>query len=203
MELDAILGGIQKAGSQQITQIEHDAERQASQTLVKAKKDVEDQKNRILADGKARLNREQALIEQQAVIQSLQIHADARQKLIERILGKVTDHFSDLRKGKDYAGILENLVEETMSSITPSLLKDQKTILHFDPRDETIAKRIVKKYKQSISVKFDIENYGGCTAETEDGLVAVLNTIESRFEHATPYIKQNLSLFLERKYSSS
>ena len=144
MDLDAILSGIQKAGHQQITQIEQEAGQQASLIIEKAKKDVEVQKDRILSDGRARMNREQALIEQQAVIQSLQIHANARQKLIKEILEKATNHFSDLRSDKSYSSILTNLVEETMQSITPSLINNQKVIFHFDPRDEAIAKRIVK-----------------------------------------------------------
>lgn len=202
MDLDAILDGIQKAGHQQIAQIEQDAERQTSQILAKTQKDADFQKNRILADGRARLNREQAMIDQQAVIQALQIHADARQGLIESVLDKAKVHFSKLRDDKDYETILANLVEETMQSITPSLLRQQKVILHFDPRDKKIADRILKKYDQPISVKYDIECFGGCTAETEDGMVFALNTIEDRFEHAAPYIKQNLSIFFERKYSS-
>lgn len=203
MDLDAILDGIQQAGQQQIEQIEHEAERQSSQILAKIQKDADVQKKRILADGHARLNREQALIEQQAVIQSLQIHADARQKLIDSVLKNVTARFSGVRTRKDYEQVLSNLTRETIQSIVPSLMNKQKIILHFDPRDKEIAERIVKKLDETVLTEYDIECSGGCTAETEDGMVSVLNTVESRFEHAKPYVKQKLSLFFERKYSSS
>jgi V/A-type H+-transporting ATPase subunit E len=203
MELNAILDGIKQAGQQQITQIKQEAEQQTSQILAKAQKDADVQKNRILSDGRARLNREQALISQQAMIQSLQIHADARQKLIEAVLKIVEIRFLDLRKQKDYETILANLVAEAMQSIIPSLLPKQKIILHFDPRDKKFAEHIVKQYEQSTSVQYDIECSGGCNAETDDSMVYALNTVESRFEHATPYIRQNLSIFFERKYSSS
>ena len=203
MDLDAILDGIRQAGRQQIEQIENEAERQSSQILAKIQKDADVQKKRILADGHARLNREQALIEQQAVIQSLQIHAGARQKLIDSVLKNVTNRFSGVRLQKDYEQVLANLAKETVQSIVPSLLNMQKIILHFDPRDKEIAERIVKKLDETVSTKYDIECSGGCTAETEDGMVSVLNTVESRFEHAKPYVIQKLSLFFERKYSSS
>lgn len=203
MELDAILDGIKKAGHQQIDQIEHEAERQASEILAKTQKDASVQKNRILVDGRARLNREQALVEQQATIQSLQVHADARQALIEAVLGNVRKRSADVRSRKDYAQILNSLVDETVQSIIPSLIHDQKIILHFDPRDKKVTEKMIKKIDRPVTVNYDIECSGGCTAETEDGMVNVLNTIESRFEHALPYIKQKLSLFFERKYSSS
>ena len=203
MELDAILDGIKKAGQQQIAQIEREADQQASQILGKVQSEAEGQKNRILSDGKARLNREQALISQQAVIQSLQIHADARQKLIESVLEQVEKRFKELRKEKDYEKILAVLVAETMQSITPSLLGKQKIILHFDPRDKKIAEKIIKQYEQPVSIQYDIESSGGCNAETEDNKVFVLNTVESRFKHAAPYIRQDLSIFFERKFASS
>lgn len=202
MELDAILDGIKKAGRQQIDHIEHEAERQTSEILAKTQKDADVQKYRILTDGRARLNREQALIEQQAIIQSLQIHADARQSLIESVLGNVRERSAEIRSRKDYDQILSSLVDETVHSIVPSLIHHQQVILHFDPRDKKIAEKIVKKIDRPVTVNYDIDCSGGCTAETEDGMVNVLNTIESRFEHALPYVKQNLSLFFERKYSS-
>ena len=203
MELDAILDGIKKAGEQQIAQIEREAEQQSSQILGKVQSEAEGQKNRILSDGKTRLNREQALITQQAVIHALQIHADARQTLIEDVLVQVQDRFKELRKDKDYEKVLSNLVAETMQSITPSLLPDQQIVLHFDPRDKKIAERTIEGYEQPISIQYDIECSGGCNAETDDSKVYVLNTVESRFEHAEPYIRQNLSIFFERKYASS
>jgi vacuolar-type H+-ATPase subunit E/Vma4 len=203
MELDAILSGIKSAGQQQVAQIEQDAKQQTSQILSKVKDEAEDQKDRILTDGSTRLHREQALITQQAVIQSLQIHADARQDLIERVVEQAQKRFSGLRKDKNYESILANLVEQTMQSITPSLMPNQKIIFHFDPRDKTKAQRIIKKYKEPISVEYDLDCSGGCNAETDDSKVYVLNTVESRFERAAPYIKQDLSIFFERKYSSS
>ena len=203
MELDAILDGIKKAGQQQIAEIERTAEQQASQILGIVQGEAEGQKNRILSDGKTRLNREQALITQQAVIQSLQIHADARQTLIENVLTQVQDRFKDLRNDKEYEKILTSLVAETMQSITPSLLPGQKIVLHFDNRDQKIAEGIVKQYNQPVMVQYDIKCSGGCNAETDDSKVYVLNTVESRFEHAEPYVRQDLSIFFERKYASS
>jgi vacuolar-type H+-ATPase subunit E/Vma4 len=88
--------------------------------------DANVQRDRILADGKARLNREQALIEQQALIQALQIHADARQSLIEKVMENVKERLPGLRNTKDYERFLDTLVNEALQSLKPSLLKDKK-----------------------------------------------------------------------------
>jgi len=199
MDLEAILEGIRKAGKQQVELIEQDADRQSSEILSKAQADANVQKNRILADGKTRLNREQALIEQQFLIQALQVHADARQSLIEEVLQKVQDRFPEMRNQKDYEVILEDLADEAVHSITPSLFKGQKVVLRFDPRDKKRAEHLIKKYNLPISVRYDLSCSGGCCAESEDGKILAMNTLESRFEHAFPYIKQNLSIFFESK----
>jgi vacuolar-type H+-ATPase subunit E/Vma4 len=72
--------------------------------------------------------------------------------------------------------------------------------LHFDPRDKALAEHIAKKIDMPVSLKFDIECSGGCNAESEDNKIFALNTLESRFEHATPYIKQKLSIYFESKF---
>lgn len=202
MNLDAILDGIKEAGEQEITRIELETGRQTSQITAKIQKDADVQNMRILADGRARLNREQALIGQQATIQALQIHADARQKLIERVLHTVNGRLEKLRENKQYAHVLKTLVDETLQSIQPSLLPGQKLVMHFDARDQDLVKSFEKDFSIPLIVKFDLTSNGGCTAETEDGLVTALNTVESRFQHADRYIKQRLSIFFERNTSS-
>ena len=131
MDLEAILEGIESAGKQQIQKIEADAKSQVNQINLKAREDASDQEKRILHDGRARLNREQALIEQQSVVRSLQIHADARQELIEAVLEKVRGNFGSLRKRTGYPKILAHLVDETLTALQPSLLDGQSIVIHF------------------------------------------------------------------------
>lgn len=202
MGLQAILDGIESAGKQQIKQIEEDAKFQVSQINLKAQQEAGEQEKRILSDGRARLNREQALIEQQAVVRSLQIHADARQVLIEEVLEKVNHNLGRFRERKDYPLILNQLVGETLKALLPALLEGQSAIIHFDELDKAAAAECLKKVKLPLESKFDIQCSGGCVAETEDKLVSVKNTIESRFEHASAALQQKLSIFFEGKSAS-
>ncbi|MDP2965300.1 MAG: V-type ATP synthase subunit E [Pelolinea sp.] len=202
MDLQAILDGIESAGKQQIKQIEEDAKFQVSQINLKARQEAGEQENRILLDGRARLNREQALIEQQAVVRSLQIRADARQVLIGEVLEKVKHTLGRIRERKNYPLILSQLVDETLKALQPSLLEGQSAIIHFDELDNAAAAELQKKVKLPMELKFDIQCSGGSVAETEDQLVSVKNTIESRFEHAGAALQQKLSIFFEGKSTS-
>ncbi len=202
MDFQAILDGINAEGQQEIKRIEADAKKQAEEIRQTAEKNAEKQRKRIVSDGKARLNRESALIQQQAAVQSLKIHADARQKLIEAVLENTKEAFPDIRKRKEYPSILSQMVDEVIQSISPSLLEGQRIILHFDKRDKTIAEKIIKEKKYDVDTKFDLQSAGGCTGETDDEMVTTLDTIESRFTRANDILQQNLSIFFEEKISS-
>jgi vacuolar-type H+-ATPase subunit E/Vma4 len=202
VDLQAILDGIESAGRQRITEIETDAKFQVSQINLKARQEAGEQENRILSDGRARLNREQALIEQQAVVRSLQIRADARQVLIGEVLEKVKHNLGKVRERKDYPQILGQLVNETLKALQPSLLEGQRIIIHFDELDKAAAAELQKKAKLPLELLFDIQCSGGCTAETDDQLVSVKNTIESRFERASAALQQKLSIYFEGKSAS-
>ena len=202
IDIKAIIDGISKAGQQQIKVIENEADKKVGEIRSMTEAEANLQKNRILKDGQARLNRTRALIEQQAIMHALQLHADARQRLVENVLGKSKEQISTVRIEKRYKKILRMLVLDAVTALKPSLLDGQKIILRFDKRDKVIALDLIKELEDPVIIKFDISCQGGCIAESEDGLISTLNTFESRFQHSLPLIQQNLSIFFERKIST-
>jgi len=131
IEINAILGGIAEAGQKQITEIEETAEKQIAGIRAKAEAEASIQKNRILKDGHARLNRTRSLIEQQTIMQSLQLHADARQQLIDKVIVGAEEKIAAVRNETKYKKILKTLMLDAIKALKPSLLDGQKVILHF------------------------------------------------------------------------
>ena len=203
IEISTIIDGIVEAGQNQIEQIEVSAEKQITDIRSKAEAEAFFQKNRILKDGRARLKRMRAVIEQQSIMQSLQIHADARQELIDRVIADAKERIAEARLQGKYSEILNTLVLDAIQALEPSLLENQKIILRFDKQDEAISKKIIKTLEKNVILKYDLSCAGGCIAESEDGLVSTLNTFESRFQHSLAKIQQTLSVFFERKISTS
>jgi len=195
----ALLENLRAAARGQVHQIEENARQRAEKIVSDARAEAEAQKMRILSDGRANLNRTQALIEQQAIIRALQIHADARQSLIEQALQKARESFDALRARQDYPAIFEMLVKEALDALKPSLLPGQRAILRVDPRDMELCRRVIKNMMEVPEVRADLQCYGGCEAETEDGLVTVKNTINARFERAQTGARQELGVFFEQR----
>jgi len=203
VDIEAIIDGIKDAGMQEIASIEQNANSQVQAIREKATVEANKQKSRIVKDTTVRLNRSQAVIEQRAYMQSLQLHADARQKLMQEVIQSAKQHLKDIRSTTAYKNILEKFIQDSIRAITPSLLMHQKMILHVDKKDEDMLTTIDIPDNEQVVIQYDIECKGGCEIESDDGMVRVLNTFESRFKHALPQIEQQLSVFFEEKISSS
>jgi len=202
MKFKTILDNIQNEGQIAIQRIEADTKREIDEINRSAEGNAEKQRSRILADGRARLSRETAIIEQQAAVKSLQVHADARQKLIDAVLTETRKSFSSIRSRSDYPSILVKLIDEAIKSLSPSLLEGQRIIMHFDERDHLTIEKIMREQLSDLETRFDLKTDGGCYGETSDGKVSTYNTIESRFQRAVALLQQKLSLYFEDKVSS-
>jgi vacuolar-type H+-ATPase subunit E/Vma4 len=203
VDIQAIIDGIFAAGEQEIASIESKAHGQVNSIRSTAEAEANKQKDRILKDAHVRLNRTQAVISQRADMQSLQMHANARQQLILLVLEKAKEDLDAIRFTGKYPAVLQVFIQDAIHTILPSLVREQKMILHVDKRDENTLNSLEIPYKDRILVEFDAQCSGGCEVETDDGLVRVLNTFESRFERALPKIQQDLSVYFEEHISSS
>ena len=201
-EEQGILHSIRNANHSRVRQVEAEAQQQLNQIHESAHSEADAQRQRILTDGQAYLSRQQALIEQQALMRALQIHADARLSLVERALQEAWKSLQDLRTQADYKRIFAQLVQQALDAVRPSRLNGQAIILHIDPRDKALADQLLKPLTDPPQVAADLDCLGGCYAETEDHLVMVKNTIDSRYEHALPFIRQELGNFFENRISN-
>jgi len=199
MNLTAILEGISEAGKTQIEAINAQAEEESATILEKAKQEAFVQRAHILKDGQIRKSRQCAIIEQQAVMRSLQLKAKAREKLIQQVVEKAKEKLDSIRGEKSYAQVLYLFIEQALNAIRPSLLQDQSIIIHADIRDKKLIELYQKKLTMPIEIAYDLTCLGGCIVETDDGMIRTLNTIESRFEHAFNQLQQSLLVFFEEK----
>jgi vacuolar-type H+-ATPase subunit E/Vma4 len=201
MPLDAILNGIHQVAQQQIAEINRQAQVQLRATEAKTIAEVEAIRNNALLEGKSRISKKQALLDQQTQLKSLQILADARQKLIERVLNDLQVELKNFRASPGYTAVLSELIDQAVKTLEPSLLPEQKIQLLLDKRDVEKIPFIQKEYP-SIQVVFDLDCFGGCIAQSEDGQVRVLNTLEDRFSRALPILQTQLSIFFDQKWHS-
>ena len=122
MEFESILDGIEKIADTQIAEIKQQTDQRIKDIQASYKKEAEEIRSNLEQEGHVRLNREAALIKQQAEMQYLQTISDARQKLIQSTLDQVKDKLEKTRDSKeDYKKLLSFLIEEAIDDLQPSL----------------------------------------------------------------------------------
>lgn len=203
MDIQTIIDGIVDAGKQEIASINKKANDQITAIREKAVAEANQQKERILKDSRIRSKRTQAIIEQRTAMQSLQMHANARQKLILMVLEKTKSDLKTFRDKPIYCSTLQKLINDAIHAVLPSLIGNQKIVLHVNQEDEQVIQSVDIPCKEKVQIQYDLQCSGGCEVESEDGLVRVLNTFESRFDRALPKIQQDLSVFFEEQITSS
>ena len=200
MEFNTILDGILKIADKQIAEIKQQTDSRIKDIETSYKKEAEKIRADLEREGKVRLNRESALIKQQAEMQYLQNVANARQELIQKTLDETKSRLENVRDSKkEYKFLLKMFIDEAIQEIKSSLGDDKTIFLFFDPKD----KELVKDYKgdtsYALQFEFELDCWGGCNASSVDGKVHVYNTLNDRFQRAKPFLQQRLSLFFDEK----
>ena len=200
MEFESILDGIEKIADTQIAEIKQQTDQRIKDIQASYKKEAEEIRSNLEQEGHVRLNREAALIKQQAEMQYLQTISDARQKLIQATLDQVKDKLEKTRDSKeDYKKLLSFLIEEAIDDLQPSLGNDHTIILSCSSKDKDLVKGFKADPVYTIQFNFDLDCWGGCNASSADGKVCVYNTLNDRYQRAVPILQQKLSLFFNEK----
>ena len=199
MSLDAILEEIRSVGRQQVEQIAIEAHRQAEQILEKAASEAVTIKKYAKEAAMLRAARERARIIRRARLEHLQIVGKVRENLVETALNQAKGRLSGIRSKKSYRHILRQFIQEALSELTVSLEDIQKASLQADLADQALVEEILQDLGLELEVTYQEQGSGGVTAKSDDGRLVVINTLESRLERATPYLRRYLAAYFEDK----
>lgn len=79
------------------------------------------------------------------------------------------------------------MIEEAMRE-----LEGEQVRLHIDGRDENLCKQILEELNVNSEIVVDLTSAGGLNVSTRDEKVVVFNTIESRLDKASEFLKRQL-----------
>ena len=197
MSLEAILASIESSGEGEIEELRTEAESRARQVWEAAERKaaIAREEARRAALWPAAAERARRL--HQAKLEALQAVGAIRQQLSETMLLEARQHLAELRAGPGYPLILRRLIAEALAALGEAELHDGRVILKIDPRDEPQVCLILNDLGVNLQVVAALHGWGGVVVTSGDGRVVVDNTLESRLERATPFLRQNLVAFIE------
>ena len=197
MSLHHILEAIEVEGDTQVYEIEAQTFTQCSEIIAEAHLVSEKIKAEVRAKEIAPAYKERARIIQKARLKALQIIGDAREELVDTALGQVHEQLASIRTDNAYPIILRKLLQESLTELSNSLSDNDIIKLEADARDRGVLKNILTDLKLDFSVRYTLDCWGGVVAKSEDDCIVVINTLETRLERATPYLRCFLAALFE------
>ncbi|MCB9419509.1 MAG: hypothetical protein H6667_06885 [Ardenticatenaceae bacterium] len=212
MSLEVILNAIESSGEAELDRIQQETEAHVRQILVDAEQKAALRKEVARQTAVNPAAGERARCLHQARLEALQIVAAARDQLVAAALEQTRRRLTELRGEPGYTGVLRGLIveavralgdEELNSAAAPALSEVKTAVSHqlpwleIDPRDETLVRDILLDLELDLAIKPALACWGGVSVYSGDGRIVVTNTLETRLERATPYLRQELAAFLE------
>jgi V/A-type H+-transporting ATPase subunit E len=197
MSLEVILAAILAAGDAQVVEIEAHAQQEAEALLADASQEGEEVRQAACARVTRPAYRERARIIHRARLTRLRTIGDVREAAIDAALEQARYRLASVRFDPDYPDMLRCLVQEALAELRGSLEDVRRTRLEADPRDEEELVRILHALELDLAVTYRLECWGGIIARSEDGRIVVINTLESRLERATPFLRRYLAALFE------
>jgi V/A-type H+-transporting ATPase subunit E len=199
MSLEAILASIESSGETEIEGLRREAESHARQIVEAAERKaaIAREEARRAALWPAAAERARRL--HQAKLEALRTVGEIRNRLIETTLSETRQRLAELRADPDYPLILRRLIAEAIDALGEAELQTGRAVLKIDPRDEPSLAAILNEMNVNLQVVTALHGWGGVIVTSGDGRVVVNNTLESRLERTTPFLRQDLLTFIEEE----
>jgi len=195
MSLQAILEKILASGELQVAEIEKNAQIQVDGILAQAQMEAGQINEDISRDVSTPAIAERARILHRARLESLRVVGDVREDLVDTAINRTRERLASFRTNPAYSMVLRLFIREALAELASG--GKQNVQLLADRRDKTLMEEILDDLKLDLPVSYELGCWGGLIARSEDGRVVVTNTLESRLEHATSFLRSHLAALFE------
>jgi V/A-type H+-transporting ATPase subunit E len=114
-----------------------------------------------------------------------------RETAFERAFSEAEVRLKGLRSDPKYPAVFENLLKEAADA-----LGDEAFVVHVDPRDAALCKKILPLLNLSSEIRTDLVTGGGVVASLPDNSVVISNTVESRMQRAKELKRKEIHAIL-------
>jgi vacuolar-type H+-ATPase subunit E/Vma4 len=227
MSLQAILDAIFAAGEAEVRAIEERASIQAHEIEAENILEAQLAKEQAFREASSPAARERSRIIHQAHLEAMRVLGSARDELVDKAFEKIRDCLSLYRSDPNYPRVLSRLVQEALSELQGSSREAtvpdrmgsildrqsprQDILLLADPRDHDVLENILttikldlpSQFELELPIQYELECWGGVIARSADGRIVSINTLESRLERATPFLRRFLAAYFEDVYDEN
>ncbi len=197
MSLDKILEAIQLACQTEIAEIETRAQNQVDIILDNGQAEARRIQTERWNSAMDQAYQQETRILLEARSQVRKTLCEANQLVIGEILERSSEKLADLRVSPIYPAVLRHLLAEALDELYLCLEKGELVSLHADRRDQELIDPLLADEFPGVQLVYDLTCWGGVTAQSRDGCIVVINTLEERFERCKPHLQRHLTGWLE------
>lgn len=197
MSLSAIKESIRASGKAQICEIENSCDLQIQEIMRKARIESEKIFEEAEISAVSPAFGERAKIIHHARLSALHRIGNERESLVESAINQSKGHLAGVRSDSIYPEVMRRLTRQAIFELQESLEDPQDCQLEADPRDREILESILSDEKFNVPVQYTLQVWGGLIAKSRDHRLVVINTLESRLDRASPFLRRYLAAFFE------
>ena len=195
MGLQAILEKIRASGETQIQEIEKNTQSQVNGILAQAHMEARQIEEDSCEAASVPAVAERARILHRARLESLRIVGDVREDLVDTAMTRTRECLATIRSDDSYPCVLRRMIQEALAGLSSGETSHVQLIV--DPRDRALLGDILHDLNPDLCARYEWKGWGGLVAKSEDGRVVIINTFESRLEHATAFLRGHLAALFE------
>lgn len=175
MKLDKMLKALEAEAKESADKVIAEVKAQAKEILAEAKKNGEEQADRVLEKVNQKLKLEQSKTLSNANFEAKKAVLEAKEEVIEKLFAKTKKEAAqDL--GSD-AEFFKGLAKEALSKFD-----GQEVKVLVNPKSKDMAEKVMSEIGGHFSVENSLNSIGGLKMISQETKVIVDNTIESRLE---------------------
>ena len=202
MSLQSILEKIHHTGEARVQEIEREIQSQVGEILARARMEAQQIEDDACADASAPAARERARILHHARLEALHVVGNVREELVDAALTQTRERLATIREDASYPDVLRRLTQEALNELTAPG-REEIAVLVADSRDRAILEDILAGMDLDLHVEYTLKCWGGLIAKSEDGQVVAINTLETRLERATIFLRGYLATLFEEERSDA
>jgi V/A-type H+-transporting ATPase subunit E len=157
-------------------------------TLSNSLSTLEQEYERILADGKKEADKLQKQITGSAALEARNKQLLLVEDSVEKVFTKAIEKLNDLVRNEDYTKLLTQLLDETVKGLGTS-----NVIVECNSKDKSVVQSILSKFPGATLSSNTVNCLGGVIVKSKDGSMSFDNTIDARIERLKPLIRKDIA----------
>jgi len=173
---------------QQIVSSLKEALKSSQSMLANSQVSLEQEYDKILAEGKKEAEKLEKQIVGNADLDSRNKQLLLVEESIEKVFEKAIKKLQDTDRNNEYSKLISTLLQESIDAIGTSDI-----IVQTNSKDKSVVQSLLSKFSGATLSSDLIECLGGIKVQSKDGTMKFDNTIDARLDRLKPLIRKDIA----------